>query len=185
MAVTVDFGTGRQGPKGKQPRVHARDQRGNSMVEFALVAPLVLAMLLGIFTGGNAYFQKISLVDAARDGARYGASLKVPTGGIAAWKQSVMDRVAQLSGGQLTSADVCADLVTPTGSNTSCGVGDPKDAEKDPTVNLVPCTPGACTAPASIVKVSVSKATSIQFLFFNLSPTLTAKVASRYERDLL
>ncbi|MCA1842544.1 MAG: pilus assembly protein, partial [Actinobacteria bacterium] len=155
------------------------------LVELALVAPLVMALLLGVFTGGNAYFQKVSLVDAARDGARYGATLKVPAGGIAAWKQSVADRVAQLSGGQLASGEVCADLVTPTGTNTACGVSDPKDAEKDPTVNVVPCTPGACVAPASVVKVSVAKTAKIEFLFFTSTPALTARVASRYERDLL
>ena len=122
------------------------------MVEFALLLPLVMALLLGVFTGGHAYFQKISLVDAARDGARYGASLKVPPGGIADWRQAVRNRVADLSGGQVTSAQVCADLVTPTGTNTACGVADPPGAASDPTSLL----------PASVVKVSVVKATRIE-----------------------
>lgn len=154
-----------------------RGDCGSALVELALVLPLAMALLLGIVTGGAAYFQKISLVDAAREGARYGASLKhdAPAGGIATWRQNVKDRVAQLSGGQLTAADVCVDLVTPTGSNAACGVGDPSGAASDPTA----------LAPASVVKVSATKATKVDFIFFTSTATLSAKVAARYERDIV
>ncbi len=152
-----------------------RTDRGTALVEMAMVLPLAFALLLGVLTGGHAYFQKISLVDAAREGARYGASLKVPPAGINEWRQAVRDRVAALSGGQLGASDVCAELVTPTGSNTACGVSDPSGAASDPT----------SLTPASVVKVSVSKQARIEFVFFSTSPTLTAKVAARYEWDIL
>ncbi|MBA3652670.1 MAG: pilus assembly protein [Actinobacteria bacterium] len=146
-------------------------------MEFALVVPLLMAMLLGIFTGGSAYFQKISLVDAARDAARYGASLKndAASGGLATWKLNVQQRVVTLSGGQVTAGAVCVDLVTPTGSNTACGVNDPSGAASDPTV----------LTPASIVKVSVSKPAQLKFFFFTMTPNLSTKIAARYERDIL
>jgi Flp pilus assembly protein TadG len=144
-------------------------------VEIAIVLPLAMAMLLGIFTGGAAYFTKISMVDAARDGARYGASLKVPVGGLNAWRQAVKDRVVELAGGQIVAADVCADLVVPTGTNTSCGVNDPAGASTDP----------SALTPASVVKVSVAKSVKIQFVFSTSTPTLSAKIAARYERDIL
>jgi len=150
-------------------------EQGNGLVEMAMVVPLVLALLLGVFTGGNAYFRKISLVDAAREGARYGASLKVPAGGITAWRQAVQDRVVQLSGGQTVAADVCADLIVPTGANTSCGVVDPNGASTDP----------VALTPASVVKVSVATSTTLEFVFFTKNTTLSAKVAARYERDIL
>src|SRR4051794_38966493 len=126
-----------------EQRRQARTQRGSTLVETAIVIPLGMAVLLGIFTGGSAYYTKISLADAARDGARYGASLKVPASGIAAWKQAVRDRVAELSGGEVATGDVCADLVVPTGTNTSCGVGDPAGTSTD----LV------SGSPVSVVKV--------------------------------
>ena len=151
------------------------NERGSALVEMALVAPLAMAILLGILTGGHAYFQKISLVDATRDGARYGASLKVAPVGLADWRLAVKDRVADLSGGQIKATQVCADLVTPTGSNTACGVSDPVGSASDPTV----------LGPASVVKVSVSKATRIEFVFFATTPTITSKIAARYERDIL
>ena len=145
------------------------------MVETALVLPLAVALMLAVLTGGNAYYKKISLVDAVREGARFGASIKVPAGGIGAWRTAVQDRVVELAGGQLTAADVCTDLVVPTGVNTSCGVHDPSGASTDPTA----------LQPASLVKVSAIKATRLEFLVFSRNVTLSARVAGRYERDLL
>ena len=154
-----------------------RGERGSSLVELALLLPLAVALLLGMCTGGIAYFQKISLVDAVREGARYGASLKhdAAAGGIATWTQNVKQRVADVSGGELTAAEVCVGLVTPTGSNTACGIADPHGAPADPTA----------LAPASVVKVSASKVAKIEFIFFTWTPTLSAKVAARYERDIV
>ena len=158
--------------------VHRRapnDERGTTLVETALVLPLVFALLLGIFTGGNAYFTKISLADAARSGARFGASLKVPAGGTAAWGQLVRNRVAELSGGKIAASEVCADLVVPTGSNSSCGVADPSGASSDPTT----------LTPASLVKVSVNTSVKLDFVLFTSNPALSSKIAARYERDFL
>ena len=105
-----------------EQRRQRRNERGNGLVEMALVLPVAMCFLLGILTGGQAYFQKISLVDAAREGARYGASLKIPTASAADWKQAVKNRVAALSGGQVTAADVCAELVT-LGQRRGLGTG--------------------------------------------------------------
>ncbi len=154
-----------------------RDERGAALVEFALLLPLIMAILLGTVTGGFTYFQKISLVDATREGARYGASLRYDdaSGGLTTWKTNVRERVVQLSGGQLGAADVCVELVTPTGTNVECGVGDPPGSASDPTV----------LAPARLVKVSATKVGKIETIFFTYTPTLSAKVAARYERDLV
>ena len=151
------------------------DEQGTALVEMALVLPLLFALLLGIFTGGSAYFAKISVADATRNGARFGASLKVPAAGVPAWRQSVRERVAQQSAGKIAVAQVCADLVVPTGSNVACGVADPNGASIDPTA----------LAPARVVKVSVVTSTRLEFVFFSSNPTLSAEVAARYERDFL
>ncbi len=99
----------------------------------------------------------------------------MPVGDLETWRQAVRDRVAQLSGGRVTAADVCADLVKPTGTDTTCGVGDPTGASTDP----------SALNPASLVKVSVARTTKLEFIFFTSSPTMSAKVAARYERDIL
>ncbi|MBY9073769.1 pilus assembly protein [Nocardioides sp. WL0053] len=61
-------------------------------VEFALVLPLLVMMMLGTITGGLAYTRSIGLTNAVREGARFGA-----TGDIAAatWATDVIDRVRE------------------------------------------------------------------------------------------
>lgn len=48
----------------------ARTERGASAVEFALVVPLLLSLLLGVIEFGNWFNQQITLTSAAREGAR-------------------------------------------------------------------------------------------------------------------
>jgi hypothetical protein len=127
-----------------------------------------LALVLAVFTGGTAYFRKVTIVDAVREGARYGASLAIPGGDTTAWEASVKSRVSQVSGGDVTAAEVCAKLVYAVGGN-DCGVGDPAGAAAETTVHLV--------------KVSVSKPAKLEAFFFTLDTTLTGKLAARYERD--
>jgi Flp pilus assembly protein TadG len=50
-----------------------RSERGQSAVEFALVIPVMLLFLFGIFQVGITYFNDESLQTSARDGARAGA----------------------------------------------------------------------------------------------------------------
>ncbi len=47
-----------------------RDDRGAAMVEFAIVLPLLLMLLMGIIEFGRAYNTQISIQAAAREGAR-------------------------------------------------------------------------------------------------------------------
>ena len=47
-----------------------RDDRGAAMVEFALILPLLLMLLMGIIEFGRAYNTQISIQAAAREGAR-------------------------------------------------------------------------------------------------------------------
>jgi len=48
-----------------------RDQRGAAAVEFAIVLPLLMLLLLGILEFGWMFNQQISLTNAAREAARY------------------------------------------------------------------------------------------------------------------
>ncbi len=48
-------------------------ERGQTMVEFALVLPILLVLLLGIFQFGVAFNNYVTLTDAVRSGARVAA----------------------------------------------------------------------------------------------------------------
>lgn len=145
-------------------------EAGAILVELALVVPVLMSLILGSITGGEAYFRKVGVTESVREGARFGASLQLGTSptAVADWEANVKARVVAASGGQLTTADVCARLVLPTGG-TDCGIADPSGASLEPLVHLA--------------KVSATKGASIEFLFFHVGTTLRSKLAARYERD--
>jgi Flp pilus assembly protein TadG len=45
-------------------------QAGQSMVEFALLLPIIVLLLVGVFDLGRAFFSYIAITNAAREGAR-------------------------------------------------------------------------------------------------------------------
>lgn len=55
-------------------RPRALGERGTSLVEFAMVAPLLLVLLFAIADFGRAFQTWITLTNAAREGARLGAT---------------------------------------------------------------------------------------------------------------
>jgi Tfp pilus assembly protein PilV len=50
-----------------------KPNRGQSLVEVALVLPIILMILLGLLDFGRAYFTLVALHDAADEGATYAA----------------------------------------------------------------------------------------------------------------
>ncbi len=45
--------------------------QGQAIVEFALIAPILILLIMGVFDLGLAFFTNITLQNAAREGARY------------------------------------------------------------------------------------------------------------------
>jgi Flp pilus assembly protein TadG len=54
-------------------RIHVRQERGQSVAEFALVLPLMMLILLGIVQFGMVFKQYITLTDAVLEGSRKAA----------------------------------------------------------------------------------------------------------------
>lgn len=50
-----------------------RDDRGAAAVEFALILPILLVLVLGIVQFGLTFTQWLEMVSAAREGARWGS----------------------------------------------------------------------------------------------------------------
>lgn len=61
-----------------------RRARGQAMVEFALIVPLLVLVLMGIFDLGRGVYAYNVLASAAREGARYGILSPSNTSGIQA-----------------------------------------------------------------------------------------------------
>jgi len=57
-------------------------QAGQTMVEFALVIPLLLLLVFGIMEFGRAFYAYSAISNAAREGARFGVTDPTNTAGI-------------------------------------------------------------------------------------------------------
>lgn len=159
-----------------QPRSARRRHcdAGASLVEFALLAPLLFALLLGTITGGLALSTKNSMSNAVREGGRLGATLESDSG----WATDVRDRVVALAGGDLENADVCAELID---------VGADPDATRRSwigggcTAADAPATPSSATT-GCVVKVWARTSADLNVIFFSRSLTLEADAVGIYER---
>jgi Flp pilus assembly protein TadG len=60
-------------PRRTTDRVSARDERGQTMTEFALVLPILVLLLFAVIQFGIVFHNYITITDAARAGARKGA----------------------------------------------------------------------------------------------------------------
>ena len=153
------------------------------MVEFALVAPILMALTLGLLTGGFATYQKVTLNGAARQGARSGSVLPTtqcnPTSRCSnlTWAQYVQAQAVADSAGSLTTSNVCVALVSGSGS---------APVAVDSTTTTAGGT-SACFIDNSAdsgkrVQVSVTRDAKFETIFFSRTITLTSKAISRFEQ---
>ncbi|MBC7226283.1 MAG: pilus assembly protein [Thermoflexales bacterium] len=83
-----------------------RYQKGQSLVEFALLLPLLIMILSGLLDLGRAYYVVVTLEDMAAEGAAYAALHPYDASGI--W-----NRAAQASGGMITVSPDDVDVEYP------------------------------------------------------------------------
>jgi Flp pilus assembly protein TadG len=79
-----------------------RDERGQTAVEFALIAPLLVVLLLAIIQFGIAFHNYVTITDAARAGARKAIVARFASGNFDDAKQTVRDAASSLDQKQLT-----------------------------------------------------------------------------------
>jgi len=164
-----------------------RDSReeGAALVEFALILPLVLMLAFGMVTAGLAYNHKIDLTHAAREGARYGATLaqlqcsgSPNPCGTQTWAQLVQSVVVQRAAGDVTASQVCVALVSGNpGASLSSGFS----------VNS-PNGDGTCYSdgnadPGKRVQVAITKTgDKIDGILFKIPVTLTSQATAKFEQ---
>jgi Flp pilus assembly protein TadG len=181
--------------KWKSRRHH--DEAGVALVEFALILPIFMAIALGTLSAGQAYSAKLDLAHAAREGARYGATIRAnQTFSSGNWaanvKQLVIDRAAgDLSG---TGAVICVSLV-----QGSPGVVVGPATAPHPTSNAQsnyttqangssPCIanetyPVTSSDPGRRVQISVSKPSKLEVMLYSIQLSVTAKATSHSESN--
>lgn len=160
--------------------------RGSAVIEFALVLPLLLGFLLGIVTIGISYNRYISMNNAVRESARYGAVSAVD-GDLSAWLSTVADVSIAAATGDMDSTVagqvVCVAYVYPDGT-------DPEDR----TTRLVeqsgsrvedtgtPCFTDGRPSSERRVQVQLERQSDLEALIYERTVTLSAESVARFER---
>lgn len=202
-APITDLMTRAETPGGRSDQAQGRSRRhrrakgekGAALVEFAILLPLLVMLLTGIFSGGAAYNQRLDMTHAAREGARWAATIPSTQtfnnsyvnpasdpGYTNNWQNGVRRYVVIRSGGTLTMANVCVSLVsgsTPTvvgGMSSATGGGACVTADPYPTSG---------TDTGRRVQVSVSRGGSIDLgVFPSVSFTMTSQAIAKSESTL-
>jgi Flp pilus assembly protein TadG len=170
------------GHRGRKPWRRPGVERGAALVEFALILPVFMMLVLGTFTGAIAYNQKLDLAHAAHEGARYGATLPENqttfTSPATSWATAVQQVVVERSAGDLTSAQVCVALVD----------GNPPAAvDGSHQVNVASgqsnCYDDGSGDAGKRVQVAVARPGSLEALVFSMNLNLSARAVAKFESD--
>lgn len=178
--------------------VRLRNERGTAAVEFAIVAPLLFALVFGIISFGILYNRQASLTAAAREGARFGATLPTGTTGVTdGWLDNVASSAIDAATGELGAvfADrtVCVAYVgygSPAGSTVD-STRRRMQAGADPAVYAAgsasdPSTwcfdDGKVSKPAERrVQVLVRRDAELQVILFSRTIPVTGQGLARFE----
>lgn len=154
-----------------------RSEAGASAVEFALVVPFLVMLLLGLSTLGLGLSNALGTTDAVREGARFGATTltsPVPTG-YSSWSAAVQAKTVGLSAGSLTNTNqVCVKLQKGTSTvlqQSSCSFSSNE-----------PATPTSITATDCVVKVWARIPVTINIGVDSWDIFVIRSSVARYER---
>lgn len=153
-----------------------RDERGAALVEFALILPVLMSLLLGMVTGGMAYNRKISMTNAVREGSRFGATLD----GSADWDAAatlVRARVVDIAADDLEPEEICVQYI-----QVGAGVQGEAPGCTVPGVSPNPLT--SASTGDCVVSVWAQRESELQAFFFTRDLDLKARAVARYERTI-
>jgi Flp pilus assembly protein TadG len=91
--------------------------RGNSILEFALSAPLLMLLAAGVLNYGMALRAAVAVSAAARAGAQYGSLSTANAADIAGMRAAALDAAPNLTGLTITPVQACR---CSNGSAVSC-----------------------------------------------------------------
>ena len=158
--------------EGRQTVARLRGERGSAMIEFALVFPVMMIVVFGLFSMGLMLNQYLELTDAVAVGGQYLADLRSNTSNPCSDTTTVIENAAPM----LTAASMNFSYTITSGSGnsttlnsfpntTTCAAGAAELSPLEPVSVTVtyPCTlqvynnanvlPG-CTLTASITEIT-------------------------------
>jgi Flp pilus assembly protein TadG len=83
-----------------------KSSRGQSMVEFAVILPVLLLLVMGAVDFGRAYFAYVSVTNGARNGAQYASQSPVAAEDADAIREAVLADTSDLLNTSETNPEV-------------------------------------------------------------------------------
>jgi Flp pilus assembly protein TadG len=167
----------RSGMDVQRPRRACRDD-GAALVEFAIIMPVLVMLILGMITGGFALSQKNSMTNAVREGARLGATVPNDPD----WATHTRQRVIDLAAGDLTLEQVCVQLARKDATGETVHQSAPVNCPA--AVGTPPAFPAGTGVDDCVVKVWARRTSDLNALVFRYPLTLEATAVARFERGV-
>jgi Flp pilus assembly protein TadG len=167
-----------------------RDDDGVVIVEMALVLPILVVLMLGMFTGALAWNQSQALGQGARIAGRYAATLPLPVPegaqtqdeADAAWLDALIDQAVAAAEGQVgptvAGRSVCVAYVDPAASATMSRT---LTGASTRTSSTSPCFEDGQGATATRVQVEIERDGHIDTGFYRIPLELRRTAVYRYE----
>lgn len=181
------------------PSPQRENERGAALLEFAVVLPVLLSLMMGIVTSGSALNSSNSINNAARESARFGATF--PAENLTFWLNTVADVAIDSATGDLEDGSpgryVCVAYVYPDGivpTVVDDGVKVPVvgtdhtiriEIDEDGTRTVAPgqtCYSDGRPHDERRVQILAERDAYLQFVFFDRTVTLDGQSTARFER---
>ncbi len=182
----------------REDRSRISGERGVALVEFALIFPIFMTIVLGMFSGGQSYNRKVSITNATGEASRYGATLAPTTftapfaygtHGLDDWLRAVAGAVEQNADGDLAlgvaGRSICVAYVHPNGTTlndkthkfvrTTSQAGTSSELPGDE------CFSDGRPPTERRVQILVRRSSPLEALFVKFPVTLTSRSVTRFE----
>ena len=163
--------------------------RGVAVVEFALVLPVLMMLLLGMVSGATAWNQSQSLGSGVRVAGRYAATLPVPTTAVemATWLDSIAARAVSASegafGAGVAGRSICVAFVDPAGPDPDKTASRRTTGTAAPVSGTTPCFEDGQGETSRRVQVVLQRTGVLDIGFYRQPLELRRTVVYRYEAD--
>lgn len=149
-------------------------------MEFALIVPIVLMVIIGAVTSGIAYSNAIGVANAVREGSRFAATADA---GQSTWVNDVLGRTRTTQfddPGSQTS--VCVQLYKQGVGTVKQGCSIGASTLSMPATTDYPAVPSSLPTGQCVVRVIASRPYTINAVVANWDRTMVRGSVARYER---
>ena len=160
------------------------------MVEFALVLPVLMVLILGLVSAASAWNQSQSMTHAGQVAARFGSTVPWPssTTDRDAWLDAIIDRSISTSTGAMSTGvggrAICVAYVDPAGAAPDKTVSRRINAAGTRTSATTECFSDSLGTTAKRVQVVMDRSSTIEIGFHRQDVHLHRTIVYRFEADL-